>query len=216
MTDRRRFNPRRIGRLIHFSDGQGRGPKQCEGCTFCASQLLRPDHLHARDIIVAGFCEGDYDESSPYAYDPAVRDALYSARDSASLVAGREFGFHSCYVRDSEDRVYETYWTTDRGTEAALWSYGLMDLTVLGRQEAREDSPAGWPRIPEGQHQRRSRADRPRSGLPPTSRPSQPRPPATTTDAAECRRLLVPRDISAVRRGYANGSRLAACCDRES
>jgi len=27
---------------------------------------------------------------------PAVRDALYSARDSASLVAGREFGFHAC------------------------------------------------------------------------------------------------------------------------
>ena len=41
--------------------------------------------------------------------------------------------------------MYETYWTTDRGTEAALWSYGLMDLTVLGRQEAREDSPPAGP-----------------------------------------------------------------------
>ena len=27
-----------------------------------------------------------------------------------------------------------------------------MDLTVFGRQERWEDSPSGWPRVPEGQH----------------------------------------------------------------
>jgi predicted dithiol-disulfide oxidoreductase (DUF899 family) len=49
-----------------------------------------------------------------------------------------------CYLRD-DDRVFETYWTTLRGVEAMDNSYGLMDLTVYGRQEAWEDSPPGWP-----------------------------------------------------------------------
>jgi predicted dithiol-disulfide oxidoreductase (DUF899 family) len=49
-----------------------------------------------------------------------------------------------CYLRDG-DRVFETYWTTIRGVEAMDNSYRLMDLTVYGRQEPWEDSPAGWP-----------------------------------------------------------------------
>jgi hypothetical protein len=31
-------------------------------------------------------------------------------------------------------------------------SYRLLDLTVYGRQEHWEDSPAGWPQRPQGQH----------------------------------------------------------------
>jgi Bacterial protein of unknown function (DUF899) len=48
------------------------------------------------------------------------------------------------YLRDG-DRVLETYWTTRRGVEAMDYSLALMDLTVYGRQEPWEDSPAGWP-----------------------------------------------------------------------
>jgi hypothetical protein len=35
-------------------------------------------------------------------------------------------------------------------------SYRLLDLTVYGRQEAWEDSPAGWPKWPPGKHQYRT------------------------------------------------------------
>ena len=49
-------------------------------------------------------------------------------------------------------RVFETYWTTRRGVEAMDNSYRLLDLTVYGRQERWEDSPAGWPKQPKGQH----------------------------------------------------------------
>jgi predicted dithiol-disulfide oxidoreductase (DUF899 family) len=135
-----------------WHDGQD-WPGQCEGCTFCASQIQRPEYLHSRDITVAVFCEGSYPESRPYADFLGYVTPWYSARDSTELSAGRDFGFYSCYVRDEDGRVYETYWTTGRGTEVALWSYGLMDLTVFGRQERWEDSPAGWPRVPEGEHQ---------------------------------------------------------------
>jgi hypothetical protein len=43
------------------------------------------------------------------------------------------------------DRVFETYWTTGRGNEPMAPSYGLLDMTVYGRQEFWEDSPEGWP-----------------------------------------------------------------------
>jgi predicted dithiol-disulfide oxidoreductase (DUF899 family) len=49
-----------------------------------------------------------------------------------------------CYLREGE-RVFETYWTTGRGAETTDTNYALLDLTVYGRQETWEDSPAGWP-----------------------------------------------------------------------
>ena len=60
------------------------------------------------------------------------------------MLAGREFGILVSYLR-REDTVYETYWTTDRGNEVMMTSYGLLDLTVYGRQELWEDSPEAWP-----------------------------------------------------------------------
>lgn len=127
-------------------------PEQCEGCTFVASQTQRPEYLHSRDITLVVFCEGSYEESRPYADFLEYTTPWYSARGSAALTAGRDFGFYACYVRDDDGNVFETYWTTDRGTEATLWSYALMDMTVFGRQETWEDSPPGWPRLRPGQH----------------------------------------------------------------
>jgi predicted dithiol-disulfide oxidoreductase (DUF899 family) len=69
----------------------------------------------------------------------------YSARDSAeALLAGRWFGMTVCYLREG-GQVFETYWTSGRGTEVSAPSYGLLDLTVYGRQEIWEQSPPGWP-----------------------------------------------------------------------
>jgi hypothetical protein len=61
-----------------------------------------------------------------------------------SLLAGRWFGMQVCYLRDG-DRVFETYWSSGRAGEVMAPSYGLLDMTVYGRQEKWEDSPAGWP-----------------------------------------------------------------------
>jgi predicted dithiol-disulfide oxidoreductase (DUF899 family) len=60
------------------------------------------------------------------------------------LIANRHFGMLVCYLRDGGE-IYETYWTTGRGNELMAPSYGLLDLTVYGRQEYWEDSPDGWP-----------------------------------------------------------------------
>ncbi len=118
---------------------------QCEGCTFFNGQVRELSYLHSRDVTYATFCEGPYEASNRYREFMGWDVPWYSAQDSAdALLAGRGFGMLLCYLRHG-NRVFETYWTTGRGDEAMTPSYGLLDMTVYGRQEFWEDSPAGWP-----------------------------------------------------------------------
>ena len=126
---------------------------QCEGCTFSTCHMHTLDYLHARDVTYAVFSQGPYPESAAFREFMGYPWPWYSAAESdPALADGRGFGFIACYLRDDDGQVYETYWTTDRGTEALMTSYHALDLTVFGRQERWEDSPQGWPRIPEGEH----------------------------------------------------------------
>jgi predicted dithiol-disulfide oxidoreductase (DUF899 family) len=118
---------------------------QCEGCTFFNGQVSELSYLHARDVTYAAFCQGPYAESARYHEFMGWDMPWYSAAGSGeALLAGRWFGMIVCYLRDG-DRVFETYWNSGRGTEAMAPAYGLLDMTVYGRQETWEDSPAGWP-----------------------------------------------------------------------
>ena len=53
----------------------------------------------------------------------------------------------NAFIRDGE-RIFRTYFVHDRGDEqlGSTWSY--LDITALGRQEAWEDSPEGYPQTP--------------------------------------------------------------------
>jgi predicted dithiol-disulfide oxidoreductase (DUF899 family) len=123
--------------------------EQCEGCTLYTSQVRELSYLHSRDVTYATFCYGPYEESARYRAFMGWDQPWYSIQDSAeALLAGRPFNRFMlvCYLRDG-DRVFETYWTTGRGVEPMAPGYaGLLDLTVYGRQETWEDSPAGWPK----------------------------------------------------------------------
>lgn len=121
--------------------------EQCEGCTFSTTHINELSYLHSRDVSYATFCEGPYAESARYRDFMGWTVPWYSVPLEAvsRLVANRHFGMLVCYLRDA-DKVYETYWTTGRGNEPMAPSYGLLDLTVYGRQEFWEDSPDGWPR----------------------------------------------------------------------
>ena len=121
--------------------------EQCEGCTWCATQVAELSYLHSRDITYAVFCQGPFEEGYRYREFMGWDVPWNSAVDSLdTLLVGRTIGsMHIvCYLREG-DRVFETYWTTLRGVEAMDYSLSLMDLTVYGRQEPWEDSPAGWP-----------------------------------------------------------------------
>jgi predicted dithiol-disulfide oxidoreductase (DUF899 family) len=142
------FDGRRQLIAYYFMWNPGRpAAEQCEGCTWCATQVRELSYLHSRDITYAVFCQGPYAESVRYHDFMGWDMPWYSALDSLDvLLAGRRVGMMHivCYVRDG-DRVFETYWTTIRGVEAMDNSYALMDLTAYGRQETWEDSPPGWP-----------------------------------------------------------------------
>ncbi|MGW4291607.1 DUF899 family protein [Micromonospora chersina] len=120
--------------------------EQCEGCTFFTGQVLELSYLHSRDVTFAVFCQGPFEETSRYRDFMGWQAPWYSVPEESldALVAGRAFGMKACYLRQ-DDRVFETYWTTGRGVEAMAPSYGLLDMTVYGRQEDWEDSPDGWP-----------------------------------------------------------------------
>ena len=120
--------------------------EQCVGCTFSTTHITELSYLNSRDVSYATFCEGPYEESSRYRDFMGWTVPWYSApQDSVDrLIADRHFGILVSYLRD-RDTVYETYWTTGRGNELMAPSYGLLDLSVYGRQEFWEDSPDGWP-----------------------------------------------------------------------
>ncbi len=122
--------------------------EQCEGCTWVTTQVQELSYFHSRDITYAVFCQGPYDESVRYRDFMGWNVPWYSAQGSSlqALLTGRRVGrMHIvCYLRQGSN-VFETYWTTSRGVEAMDYSYALMDLTVYGRQESWENSPAGWP-----------------------------------------------------------------------
>jgi predicted dithiol-disulfide oxidoreductase (DUF899 family) len=120
--------------------------EQCEGCTFFNGQVRELANLHSRDVTYATLCQGPYDASVRYRDFMGWDVPWYSAQDAADALLGdrqRSPAPLVCYLRQG-DEVFETYWTSGRGLEAMDNSYGLLDLTVYGRREAWEETPAGW------------------------------------------------------------------------
>jgi predicted dithiol-disulfide oxidoreductase (DUF899 family) len=150
------FEGRRMLIAYYFMWHAGRpAPEQCEGCSFYTAQVRELSFLHSRDVTYATIAQGPYEESARYKHFMGWEMPWYAAPRSSldTLLVGRRVGMMHivCYLRQG-GKVFETYWTTRRGVEAMDNSYRLLDLTVYGRQEHWEDSPAGWPQWPEGAH----------------------------------------------------------------
>lgn len=143
------FEGRRQLVAYYFMWSTGKpAPEQCEGCTWVTSQVRELSYVHSRDVTFAVFCQGPYEESARYRDFMGWEVPWYSAKESLSKLLPspkRPGRMHLvCYLRDGS-KVFETYWTTIRGVEAMDNNYRLLDLTIYGRQETWEDSPAGWP-----------------------------------------------------------------------
>jgi predicted dithiol-disulfide oxidoreductase (DUF899 family) len=129
--------------------------RQCEGCSLYTAQVRELSFMHSRDATYATICQGPFAESARYRDFMGWTMPWYAAPASSleTLLVGRKVGMMHivCYLRRGSD-VFETYWTTRRGVEAMGNSYRLLDMTAYGRQEAWEDSPPGWPQLPEEAH----------------------------------------------------------------
>jgi predicted dithiol-disulfide oxidoreductase (DUF899 family) len=80
-------------------------------------------------------------------HDATIAPILYNYRTQAELAethpdwsteGSSEVSGFSCFLRDG-DMVFHTYSTYNRGTEQCGDTYGLLDLTALGRQEDWEE-----------------------------------------------------------------------------
>jgi predicted dithiol-disulfide oxidoreductase (DUF899 family) len=126
-----------------WHEGHG-AAHQCEGCTFYNGQVRELSYFHARNVTYATLCQGHFDATVRYRDFMGWDVPWYSAQESIDvLIGGRGSFMLACYLRRG-DRVFETYWTTGRGVEVMAPTYGLLDLTVFGRQEEWQDSPSGW------------------------------------------------------------------------
>jgi predicted dithiol-disulfide oxidoreductase (DUF899 family) len=154
------FEGRRMLIAYYFMWHAGQpAPEQCEGCTWVTSQVRELSYIHSRDVTFATFCQGLYEESARYRDFMGWEMPWYSAPKASldALLVARQVGMMHivCYLRQGP-KVFETYWTTRRGVEAMDNSYRLLDLTVYGRQETWEDSPAGWPQPRKGKQATRN------------------------------------------------------------
>ena len=120
----------------------------CVGCSLMADQVSHLAHLNARDTTLA------YASRAPQADIARMKERMgwkmpwYTITDSFDSDFGvAEWHGHNAFIRDGA-RVFRTYFINGRGDEAmgTIWSY--LDMTALGRQEAWEDSPAGYPQSP--------------------------------------------------------------------
>ena len=123
--------------------------RACVGCSFGADQVAHPAHLNARDTTLA------YVSRAPQAEIQALKERKgwetipwYTVTDDFDADFGvDQWHGTNAFIRDG-DRIFRTYFIQDRGDEqlGSTWSY--LDITAVGRQEAWEDSPEGYPQTP--------------------------------------------------------------------
>jgi predicted dithiol-disulfide oxidoreductase (DUF899 family) len=125
----------------------------CGGCSMFVDQVGHLAHLQARDTSFALVSHAPLAKIEPFKERmgwtiPWVSSAGsdFNVDFGVTTDEGEMFGL-SAFLRDG-DRVFRTYFTSGRGVEAlgSVWTF--LDLTPLGRQEAWEDSPEGYPQSP--------------------------------------------------------------------
>jgi predicted dithiol-disulfide oxidoreductase (DUF899 family) len=150
------FEGRRQLIVYHFMFGPGAHgwpDAGCPGCSMFVDQVGRLTHLNARDVSFTVISIAPMAKIEAYrkrmGWDiPWVSSATSDFNQDFGMTTdeGEKHGL-SVFLRDDQ-RIYRTYFTTERGVEAlgSVWTF--LDLTPLGRQETWEVSPQGWPQTP--------------------------------------------------------------------
>jgi predicted dithiol-disulfide oxidoreductase (DUF899 family) len=121
----------------------------CRGCSLGADQVSHLSHLNVRDTTLAYASRGPQADIQRLKARMGWEIPWYTITDSFDVDFGvDEWHGHNVFFRDSDNRIFRTYFINNRGDEAmgSVWSY--LDLTPLGRQEEWEDSPEGYPQTP--------------------------------------------------------------------
>lgn len=140
------FHGRR--QLIVYSAMLEPGAAPCVGCSMVMDNIGHNlAHVNARDTTFVFTSPAPQDEITALQQRMDWTTPWYTdhGRNFADdFDAGKGFAVN-VFIRDDEDRIYRTYFTTARGGELFDTNFRLLDLTPYGRQETWEDSPEGWP-----------------------------------------------------------------------
>ena len=137
--------------LYHFMFGPGSDP--CTGCSSFADNIGHLAHLHARNTSLVLVSRAPLGEIERFKRRMGWTVPWFSSHasdfnhDFGVTNENRETNGLSVFLRDGNS-VCRTYFTNARGIDRLRIDFNLLDLTPLGRQEAWETSPEGWPQTP--------------------------------------------------------------------
>ena len=117
----------------------------CRGCSLVADQVAHLAHLNARDTTLVFASRAGQTDIARLKARMGWTMPWYTIRDGFDKDFGvDEWHGTNAFIHDGE-KVFRTYFVNSRGDEpmGGTWSY--LDITALGRQEAWEDSPEGYP-----------------------------------------------------------------------
>jgi predicted dithiol-disulfide oxidoreductase (DUF899 family) len=147
------FEGRRQLLLYHFMfapDVPGWPTAGCPGCSMFVDQIVPLAHLHARDTSLCLLSLAPLKNIEQYRKRMKWDIPWYSSADSTfnadfgiTRPKGETHGL-SVFLQD-DNKIYRTYFTSNRGCETigSVWTF--LDLTPFGRQETWEDTPKGRP-----------------------------------------------------------------------
>lgn len=119
--------------------------RPCRGCSLIADQVAHVAHLNARDTTLAFVSRAPFDDIVAMKERMGWTMPWYSFTGTFDADFGvDEWHGNNAFIRDGE-RIFRTYFINSRGDEALGTTWSYLDMTALGRQEAWEDSPAGYP-----------------------------------------------------------------------
>jgi predicted dithiol-disulfide oxidoreductase (DUF899 family) len=133
-----------------YEPGVGGWPEHaCTGCSMVADHVAPPVHINARNTTLVFASRAPQDRiaslKTRMGWDHIPWVTITDDFD-------KDFGIDewhatNVFYRDG-DKVFRTYVIDSRGDEqmGGVWNY--LDITPLGRQEAWEDSPKGYPQTP--------------------------------------------------------------------
>lgn len=118
----------------------------CVGCSMMADQVAHLAHLNARDTTYVQVSRAPQPDIERLKARMAWQQIpWYTLTDDFDKDFGvDEWHATNAFFRDG-DEISRTYVVDGRGDEALGSTFSYLDITALGRQEAFEDSPEGYP-----------------------------------------------------------------------
>jgi predicted dithiol-disulfide oxidoreductase (DUF899 family) len=117
----------------------------CRGCSMVADQVAHVAHLNARDTTLVFASRAPQPEIARLKERMGWEMPWFTITDGFDADFGvDQWHGTNVFYRDG-DRVFRTYFVDNRGDEQMGNTWNYLDITPLGRQEAWEDSPEGYP-----------------------------------------------------------------------